>query len=366
MNCKIIYVFLLCTLLISTSGIVIAQEPEDVWHIGTKYETIYIGETFLVNVSGPGNTTFTIKFMSLSGINNTFLRVYRTNKTGNWSRDFPSLREEQEGLYSIQLIVDGIIRGSRLIEVIYNEDQAQWIAIEDGEKRDDRQDIDDVRQDKELKRQNNYLRKWIAWFFIPFFSVIILSMMVLLITLWPVIRLWYYKDKKEISDSKRARWTLEFITGGTPSEDFNEEFPGSIRNDGDGVFEHDDPRVTDDAYGLTEEQLEKTRRESHYGKDWENVVPYGSVSDDEFYYPKTLGSIFWLILSLFITSLSILILAIWFYWYILIPIGIIIMLIVIFLYFKYIKNKTNVDEDTIDEVNIIDIENELDNLLSEE
>ena len=359
MTYKIMNIFLLCILLISISDIVTAQELEDDWYIGTEYETIYIGETFLVNVSGPGNTTFTIKFMSLDGINNTFQRVYKTNKTGNWSRDFPSLREEQEGMYSIRLIVDGILRGSRLIEVIYHEDQAQWIAINDGVLRDDMQDIDDARQDKELKRQNNYLKKWIAWFFIPVFSVFTFFMMVVLISTWPVIRLWYYKDKKEISDSKRARWTLEFLTGGKPSEDFSEEFPGSIRDDGDGVFEPDDPRVTDDAHGLTEEQLEKTRRESHYGKDWKEKVPYGSVSDDEFYYPKTLGYMFWLILSLFITSLSILILAIWFYWYILSPVGIIIMLIVIFLYFKYIKTKTNIDETNI-------IENDLEDLLTEE
>lgn len=359
MNYKMSIMVLISIFIISMSNIVLAQDEITEWNIQTQFDTYYIGEKIPVNVTGASNSSFIVRFISISNSNDSFERYYRTDEFGNWSKVFPSFREEQEGVYSIQLIVDELLQGMKVIDIIYNEDQAQWIAIWDGEEWDDRQDMAESKQNEKIEYQLIHYKKWMMYFFIPGFCTLIFLMMVQLVVLWPVIRLWYFKDKKEISDSKRARWTLEFVTGGKPSEDFNEEFPGSIKDDGDGTFEPDDPRVTDDAYGLTEDQLEIARRESHYGKDWETKHPYGSLSDEDFYYPEPIGLIFWVLLSLLIIASIILILSIWFIWYILCPVGIIMLFIVLFLYLKYVRGRA-------EELKLrTDTEEELDNLLNE-
>ena len=342
----------ICVLLMCTT--VTAQDdqitnPDEPWTLSSRYSTIYIGENIHLNVTGPDNTSFTLKFFSHSDSNDTFRRVYKTDANGTWDKLFTSFRQEQQGNYSIQLIVEDVIRATKIIEVIYNEDQAQWIAIENIEDENDKQDRKDARQDEKIDNQNRLYKKWIMYFFIPGFCFLLFFVAILFIVLFPVVRLWWNADKKEISESRRAKWTWEFITGGTPTEDFSEEFPGTLIDRGGGKFEKDDPRITEDAYELTEEELEKKRREAAFGKNWEKEAPYGSIKKEDWIYPDPWTKSIWLRLILLTISISILILSIWFIWYVLLPSGIIILIIVLLLFRKSISLEVEIEK----EMNII-------------
>lgn len=343
-NIRFLFLVWFVFLLFTPSSIIPGQEenvtnPDEPWHIITDLETIFIGESFWVNVTGPDNSSFTMRFQSQSNLNNTFERIYTTNERGFYGREFPSFRQGQEGFYSIQLIVDGIIQETRVIEIIYDEDQAQWIAIWDSEEWDTIQDQEIADQDKKMDSLKKHYEKWIKFFFIPAFCGLIFVIGIIVVSIWPAIRLWWIKDKKEISDSKRGRWTYEFVTGGKTSEDFREEFPGLMRDDEGAVFEQGDPRVTEDCYGKTEEELEKSRRESHHGKDWEEKHPYGYVPDEAYEMPEPWSRSFWLVLISSAIGLIVLLCCIWAFWYIFLPVGLGLLIFALIVYLKKVRKE---------------------------
>lgn len=346
MNSRIKYLFLPCIvfLLLASSSIntgqeQIVQNPDEPWQIITELRTVFIGETFWINISGPDNSSFTLRFISLTDHNNTFERNYQTDEFGNYSREWPSFRVGQEGRYSIQIIVSGIIEDIRTIEIIYDEDQAQWIAIWDIEGWNIIQDEAIAQNEEDMILLWKHYEKWIICFFIPAICILIFFIMIILVSIWPVIQIWWYKDKKDISKPKRTKWTYEFITGGRPSEDFRDEFPGSMKDDEEAVFDGKDPRVTDDCDGKTEEELEIHRREKVFGKDWKKKHPYGSIPEEAFEMPKPWSRNFWKVFILSISGLVMSLAGIWFFWYILIPVGLGFMIYALLVYLFRVRKE---------------------------
>lgn len=220
------------------------EEYVEIWHISLSTSQPFINEELLINVTGEKNASVSIKFENLDK-NDTITKWGFIDETGYWQG---KIRFDlgENGTYLVKLLTYGEMKDSTMIEVIYDENQAQNIMIDDLKK-----DIArlEAKNEEIVKNQNKQLALYHKWLLVYFtlWAINTVCFLIYLRRIWPELKDDWAKWRMERKQSRRMSnvFTSRF-------KDYRYEFGG---------YSHKEPTLTlkDDAIMSTD--VGKTKRE---------------------------------------------------------------------------------------------------------
>ena len=284
-------------LLVVTSPCVIGQEYDDdleePWYLSLSYNSIYIGEELWANISGPVNSSFTIRFEHENDYNNSFYITGNTNENGSAYRKIRTFQKDEVGFYYVTLIHNEIIKDTININVMYDKDYDQDLKIEDLEKEKDQlwDMINNI-----LQYNRNQDENYLKWFKVSlaFLGTTIFFIMFFGVLLSPAIKFYFRRTDHE-ENVRMIGWFVNLVFGGIwEKRTFDLEYQGypSDFNVDKKVPDDIDCKELKPYAGMTDKEIEIERRKKHYGEDYEKEVPYGKYTEEEFnYFEKKKGNL---------------------------------------------------------------------------
>lgn len=273
---RIVSMIIITTFLICITDSIFGQEPiETEWRMHFSTPQPFINEEIKINVTGEPNTTVDIRF-SNHRTNETIRKYGFTDEFGYWEGTI-KFKLGQNGTYSVMLSIYGVVEEMKTIEVIYDEQQAQWLVIEDVESEIGMlwAKINEV-VDLQNKQLSLY-KKWLLVFFILWSYDMVLRYIEMKYTFPKMKEDWAnWRESKGLS-----RTTENFF--GEVSHDYRNEFPGYPTADPVFTEKHSDI-IDGDLKGLTKEEVLEIKNKAYYDKHPE--VKKREIAKDKYVVPK--------------------------------------------------------------------------------